>query len=31
MQLLQQKEKEYTKLTQSIKQLKIAIGHQMIR
>jgi len=31
LQLLQQKEQEYIKLTQSIKQLKIAIGHQMIR
>jgi hypothetical protein len=31
LQLLQQKEKEYAKLTQSIKELKIVIGHQMIR
>ena len=31
LQLLQQKEKEYAKLTQSIKELKVVIGHQMIR
>jgi hypothetical protein len=31
LQLLQQKEKEYSKLTQSIKELKVVIGHQMIR
>jgi hypothetical protein len=31
LQLLQQKEKEYVKLTQSIKELKVVIGHQMIR
>jgi len=30
LQLLQQKEKEYAKLTQSIKELKVVIGHQMI-
>ena len=31
LQLLQQKEKEYAKLTQSIKELKVVIGHQLIR
>jgi hypothetical protein len=31
LQLLQQKEKEYSKLTQSIKELKVVIGHQMVR
>jgi hypothetical protein len=31
LQLLQQKEKEYAKLTQSIKELKVVIGHQMIK
>jgi hypothetical protein len=30
LQLLQQKEQEYIKLTQSIKELKVVIGHQMI-
>jgi hypothetical protein len=31
MKLLKLKEKEYAKLTQSIKELKVVIGHQMIR
>jgi len=31
LQLLQQKEKEYAKLTQSIKELKVVIGHEIIK
>lgn len=31
LKLLQQKEKEYSKLTKSIKELKVAIVHQMIK